>query len=114
MPVYRLDPEDEGFPDPRLADRSGLLAVGGDLRPGRLLNAYAMGIFPWYSEGQPILWHSPSPRFVLEPAKFHVPRSLKKTIRRGAFEVRFDTAFEEVIRACASAPRPGQDGIPVS
>jgi leucyl/phenylalanyl-tRNA---protein transferase len=110
LPVFRLDPEDEGFPDPELADRSGLLAVGGDLRPTRLLNAYALGIFPWYSEGQPILWHSPNPRFVLEPAKFHVPRSLKKTINRGLFEVRFDTAFEQVIDACASTSRPGQDG----
>jgi leucyl/phenylalanyl-tRNA--protein transferase len=110
LPVYRLDPDDEGFPDPRLADRSGLLAVGGDLRPERLLNAYALGIFPWYSEDQPILWHSPDPRFVLEPSGFHLPRSLAKTIRRVPFEFRLDTAFEDVIDACALASRPGQSG----
>ena len=110
MPIFRLDPADDGFPDPRLADESGLLAVGGDLRPSRLLNAYALGIFPWYSEGQPILWHSPNPRFVLDPERFHLPRSLGKTMRRGEFEVRFDTAFERVIRACARTPRPGQNG----
>ncbi len=109
MPIFRLDPADDGFPDPRLADESGLLAVGGDLRPSRLLNAYALGIFPWYSEGQPILWHSPNPRFVLDPERFHLPRSLGKTMRRGEFEVRFDTAFERVIRACARTPRPGQN-----
>ncbi len=110
MPIFRLDPDSEGFPDPRLADASGLLAVGGDLRPMRLLNAYALGIFPWYSEGQPILWHSPDPRFVLEPSRFHLPRSLAKTMRRGVYEVRFDTDFASVIRACARTARPGQQG----
>lgn len=110
MPVYLLDPESDEFPDPERADRSGILAVGGDLRPSRLLTAYAHGIFPWYSEGQPILWHSPNPRFVLEPARFHLPKSLSKTIRRGEFQVRYDTAFAEVIRACAEISRPGQDG----
>jgi leucyl/phenylalanyl-tRNA---protein transferase len=87
-----------------------LLAVGGDLRPTRLLAAYSKGIFPWYSEGQPILWHSPHPRFVLEPEKLHVPRSLAKAIRRGRFEVRYDTAFAEVIQQCARVPRPHQTG----
>lgn len=110
MPVYILDPDSDEFPDPNEADPSGLLAVGGDLRPRRLLNAYAQGIFPWYSHGQPILWHSPHPRFVLDPAKFHLPRSLAKTIRRGGFEVRYDTAFDQVISACAQMPRPGQRG----
>ena len=110
MPVFLLDPESDAFPDPERADRSGLVAVGGDLRPTRLLSAYAKGIFPWYGEGQPILWHSPHPRFVLEPDKLHVPRSLEKTIRRDVFEVRYDTAFAEVIAACARAERPNQTG----
>lgn len=110
MPIFLLDSRSDAFPDPEKADRSGLLAVGGDLRPARLLKAYASGIFPWYSEGQPILWHSPNPRFVLEPSKLHVPKSLAKTLRRGLFDVRYDTAFEDVIDACAEIRRPGQRG----
>jgi leucyl/phenylalanyl-tRNA--protein transferase len=110
VPVYRLPDDDVLFPDPAHADDSGLLAVGGDLSPERLVEAYASGIFPWYSKGQPILWWSPDPRLVLEPAALHVPRSLRKAMRGGAYEVRFDTAFERVIRACAATPRPGQRG----
>lgn len=110
MPVFRLGRDRTRFPPPELADESGLLAVGGDLHPERLVTAYALGIFPWYSEGQPLLWHSPDPRFCLVPSELHVPRSLRKTLRRGPFEVRYDTAFEEVITACGAAPRPGQDG----
>ena len=93
-------------------DRSvdGLLAWGGDLSQERLLAAYRRGIFPWYSEGQPILWHSPDPRFVLVPSRIHVPRSVKKEINRGTYEVRYDTAFPLVIAACARVPRPGQYG----
>ena len=98
------------FPPAEDADPSGLLAVGGDLKPERLLAAYSQGIFPWYSEGQPILWHSPDPRFVLAPERLHLPQSLKKTLRRGAFEVRFDTAFAEVIAGCAESARPHQSG----
>ena len=109
MPVYRLG-EEPRFPDPEASDPSGLLAVGGDLEPRRLLRAYALGIFPWYSEGQPILWHSPDPRALLVPAELHVPRSLRRTLRRGRFEVRLDSAFPEVVRACAELPRPDQDG----
>lgn len=105
-----LDPESDAFPNPERADRSGLLAVGGDLRPTRLLNAYAHGIFPWYSEGQPILWHSPNPRFALTPEQFHLPRSLGKAMRKAPFEIRYDTAFEQVMRFCAETPRPGQSG----
>jgi len=88
----------------------GLLAWGGDLSGERLLAAYRRGIFPWYSEGQPILWHSPDPRFVLVPPRIHVPRSVKKEINRGTYEVRYDTAFPLVIAACARVPRPGQYG----
>lgn len=84
--------------------------MGGDLRPERLLAAYRSGIFPWYSEGQPIWWHTPDPRFVLEPDKLHVPRSLAKILRRGDYEIRFDTAFSQVMRACGRTPRPNQDG----
>lgn len=111
MPIYLLDPEDpQSFPPPERADASGLLAVGGDLSPERLLTAYSQGIFPWYSEGQPLLWHSPNPRFVLQPDKLHVGRSLRKTMKAGTYEVRWDTAFEDVIAACSETPRPGQSG----
>lgn len=98
------------FPDPANATEDGLLAVGGDLKPERLIEAYSKGIFPWYSEEQPILWFSPDPRMVLYPAKFKCSNSLKRVIQSKRFEVRIDTAFEEVIRACSSVPRPGQDG----
>jgi leucyl/phenylalanyl-tRNA--protein transferase len=97
------------FPDPRLAEPDGLLAYGGDLRAERLLSAYAHGIFPWYQE-DPILWFSPDPRMVLRPEELVLRRSLAKTLRSGRYEVRFDSAFEEVIRACAAARRPGQEG----
>lgn len=110
MPIYFLGDDPEAFPPPEKADRSGLLAVGGDLTPQRLLSAYARGIFPWYSAGQPILWHSPNPRFVLTPDQLHVGKSLRKTLKAGTYEVRYDTAFADVITACGEAPRPGQDG----
>jgi leucyl/phenylalanyl-tRNA---protein transferase len=109
MPVFRLNAR-LAFPPPGLADESGLLAVGGDLRPERLLLAYSLGIFPWYSEGLPILWYSPDPRLVLESGDLVVSRSLQKTLRRGRFRVTLDTAFDRVIRACAEVPRPGQHG----
>ena len=92
-----------------LREPNGLLAAGGDLTPARLLDAYRHGIFPWFSPGDPVLWWSPDPRMVLIPAEFKLSRSLTKTIRNGGFEMRMDTAFETVMRACA-APRPGQNG----
>lgn len=92
-----------------LSQPSGLLAAGADLSPGRLLDAYRAGIFPWYSEGQPPLWWSPDPRMVLFPRELRVSRSLRKRLARRDYEVRSDTAFSAVIRACA-APRPGQEG----
>ncbi len=108
MPVYRLgDPL--AFPPPSEAEEGGLLAVGGDLRPERLLLAYSMGIFPWYDE-PPILWFSPSPRMALEPARGHVPRRLDRTLRQGRFSFSLDRAFPEVLRSCAEIPRPGQAG----
>ena len=109
MPVFRLG-RDVAFPDPAWAEPDGLLAVGGDLRPERLLAAYALGIFPWYDASSPILWWSPDPRLVLEPERLHVSRSLQRTIRRGGYRVTADTAFERVIRRCAARERPGQRG----
>ena len=110
-PLKWIRPEDppEAFPDPgrALRDPDGLLAVGGDLSPARLLHAYRRGIFPWYHEDQPILWWSPDPRAVLFPADLHVSRSLDRRLRRADFEIRFDTAFPEVMDACAG-PRRGQ------
>ena len=88
---------------------NGLLASGGNLQPERLLDAYRQGIFPWFSAGDPILWWSPDPRMVLFPAEFRISHSLAKTLRRGNYEVRTDTAFEQVMRACAR-PREGQEG----
>lgn len=88
---------------------NGLLAAGGDLSHVRLLDAYRRGIFPWFGEGDPILWWSPDPRMVLIPAEFKLSHSLRKTLRRGAYQLHIDSAFEQVMRACA-APRDGQDG----
>jgi len=98
------------FPHPETADPHGIVALGGDLRTERLILAYSMGIFPWYSEGEPILWWSPDPRFVLYPNKLTVRRSLRKVIRSGRFEIRYDTAFADVIAHCARVPRDGQNG----
>jgi leucyl/phenylalanyl-tRNA--protein transferase len=109
MPIFRLV-DDVVFPPPDYADPSGLLAVGGDLSSERLLEAYRAGIFPWYSDDQPILWWSPDPRFMLELDEFKLSRSLRKTLRRKIFHVTFDRVFEEVIEACASVPREGQSG----
>jgi len=93
-----------------LAEPNGLLAAGGDLSPDRLLAAYRHGIFPWYSEGQPILWWSPNPRMVLYTGELRVSRSLAKRVRSGIFELRIDTAFHQVIQACSQTPREGQRG----
>lgn len=109
MPVYRLIQEIV-FPSPEDAEPDGLLAIGGDLSSERLLLAYQCGIFPWYSEGQPILWWSPDPRLILEPEEFHISHRLHQILKQGVFKVTFDKAFESVIQACASVPREGQDG----
>lgn len=99
------------FPNPTQADAEGLVAYGGNLQPERVLAAYAQGIFPWPSgESDPLLWFSPDPRMVLRPADLHVSRSLQKTIRQQRFDVRFDTAFDQVIRQCAGVPRRGHSG----
>ena len=104
MTVVRLGRE-LVFPHPDHADPDGLLAVGGDLCPERLLLAYAHGIFPWYGDDLPILWHSPDPRVVLRPERLHVTRSLRKTLRRNPYRVGMDTAFARVIQGCAEARR---------
>ena len=109
MPVFRL-PDEIVFPSPELADEDGLLAVGGDLGVERLLLAYSLGIFPWYSDGSPILWWSPDPRLVLFPAELKVSRSLRQTMKRGTFRVTFDTAFEKVMRGCADVSRKDGQG----
>ena len=109
MPVYRLT-EEIVFPPPQLADKTGLLAVGGDLCGERLLLAYGLGIFPWYSEDEPIFWWSPDPRLVLYPDEIKVSKSLGKVIKKGVFGVTFDAAFEQVINLCASAGRRENEG----
>ncbi len=109
MPVFLLD-KDLVFPSPDLAGEEGLLAIGGDLSEGRLLLAYRMGVFPWYSEGDPLLWWSPDPRLILLPDEFHVSRRLARVIRQGVFRITMDEAFGRVIRACAESPRADQDG----
>lgn len=108
MPVFELD-DRLAFPPAHYAE-DGLLAVGGDLRPERLVLAYSLGIFPWYSEGQPILWHSPDPRMVLRAEDLRISRSLQKTLRKRPYRITLDTAFPKVLDACATVPRPGQRG----
>ncbi len=109
----RLGPApDAPFPPAGSALRhpDGLLAFGGDLSVPRLRAAYRQGIFPWFSDGQPILWWSPDPRLVFETATFALPRRFRRSLRRNPWTVRADTAFDAVVAACATAPRPGQDG----
>ncbi|GAV19116.1 leucyl/phenylalanyl-tRNA--protein transferase [Mariprofundus micogutta] len=98
------------FPDPSLANEEGLLAAGGDLQPQTLLAAYAKGIFPWYSQDQPILWWSPDPRMVLFPAEFHCSRRLARRMRQDIYSVSIDESFDAVIQACAEIPRKGESG----
>ncbi len=101
MTVYQL-PLEPYFPDPRDADKSGVIAVGGDLSPQRLIEAYSSGIFPWFNEDDPIIWWSPDPRFVLVPQEFHCPKSLKRIINKDDFTVTADTSFEAIITGCAA------------
>ncbi|MDH5766219.1 MAG: leucyl/phenylalanyl-tRNA--protein transferase, partial [Gammaproteobacteria bacterium] len=110
LPWLDKDP-DSPFPqlENALMYPDGLLAAGGDLSTTRLLNAYRQGIFPWYNEGEPILWWSPDPRCVLFPEKIKISNSLNKTLKKNKFTVKVDTAFSEVMQAC-SAPRKDQPG----
>lgn len=107
--IFRLD-EHLIFPKPDLAEPDGLLAVGGDLSTERLLLAYQNGIFPWYSDDTPILWYSPHERFVLYPDELKISKSMRQVLRSGKLRVTVDTCFNDVIIACSTAPREGQDG----
>lgn len=109
MPVYRL-PKGLFFPPAESAEPNGLVGYGGDLEPERLILGYQRGIFPWYSEGQPILWFSPDPRYVLDIKDFRLQRSLKKVVKQDKFEIRINTAFDEVIDKCSKITRPKQFG----
>jgi len=98
------------FPPPEKSGNNSIIAWGGNLSPGMLMSAYEQGLFPWFNEGDPILWHSPDPRFVIFPEKLHISQSMKKIQRQKKFEVTFDRDFEGVIRGCSAIPRPGQNG----
>ena len=98
------------FPDVELAGPDGILAIGGDLSPERLMLAYRSGIFPWYSEGEPIVWYSPEKRMVLLPGQLRISDSMKQLMRKNLYRVTWNKSFEEVIRACKASPRKGQDG----
>jgi leucyl/phenylalanyl-tRNA--protein transferase len=108
--IFQLSEDTIWFPDTELADEDGLLAVGGDLSPERLILAYKNGIFPWFSDDTPILWYAPHERFVLFPERLKVSKSMRKLLKLGKFEITFDAAFPEVIRACASISREDQLG----
>src|SRR5208337_2444506 len=99
MPIFDLNKEIL-FPPVNLAEKDGMVAVGGDLSPERLIAAYAQGIFPWYSDGDPIIWWSPDPRFVLFPDELKISKSMRQVLRRDIFRITFDNNFREVIRGC--------------
>ncbi|MBK6929381.1 MAG: leucyl/phenylalanyl-tRNA--protein transferase [Saprospirales bacterium] len=114
MPVFWLNSHEMAFPHPTLAEPGGLLAVGGDLSPERLVLAYRNGIFPWFEDGGSFFWYSPDPRFVLFPKELKVQKSMRAVFNQGKFDYSLDTCFERVIRACANTPRHGQDGSWIS
>ncbi|WP_221406709.1 leucyl/phenylalanyl-tRNA--protein transferase [Ekhidna lutea] len=108
MPIYQLT-DDLIFPSVEGAE-DGIVAVGGDLLPERLIIAYQSGIFPWYSKGDPIIWWSPDPRFVLFPDRLHISKSMKRVMNNKEIKVTFNQNFEQVISECKQIPRPGQKG----
>lgn len=108
--IFRLTETDLSFPDPALAEEDGLLAIGGDLSEARLRLAYSMGIFPWFSDNEPILWYAPHERCVIFPGKIKVSKSMQQVLKQNSLNVTFDHAFEAVIGHCATIPRAGQDG----
>ena len=108
MTVYLLD-QAINFPNPKDAEPTGLVAIGGDLSVPRLLEAYKIGIFPWFNEGDPILWFSPNPRLVLFPNELHISKSLRKSIKSVRFEIRFDSCFTDVICKCSKMKRKEQN-----
>lgn len=110
MPLFRLITREPDFPDPEFARDDGLLAVGGALTEDWLLSAYENGIFPWFSEGDPILWWSPDPRSVLFPGEVYIAKSMRSVLRNPAWEFSFDTDFDTVIERCALISRKGEDG----
>lgn len=114
LPTGKVAALDAGTPFPNvnqaLIEPNGLLAIGGDLSSKRLLQAYRLGIFPWFSQGEPVLWWSPNPRMVLFPQNFKVSKSLAKRLKKNDYQVRFNTHFRQVMEACANINRPGQDG----
>jgi leucyl/phenylalanyl-tRNA--protein transferase len=111
MPLYRLDPHfPELFPDPLLTNGDSPACFGGDLSPERLFNAYRLGYFPWFSEGEPILWWHPDPRFVLFPDKLKVSKSMRPYFNQQKYTVRYDTRFRDVMAHCRATFRPGQWG----
>lgn len=114
MPVYWLNEHELSFPHPAMAEPSGLLAVGGDLSPDRLVLAYRNGIFPWFEADGNFYWYSPDPRFVLFPEELKVHKSMRSVFNQGKFEYSLDTCFEQVIRTCAESPRNAQDGSWIS
>jgi leucyl/phenylalanyl-tRNA--protein transferase len=107
--IFRLD-DRLLFPNPELAEEDGLLAIGGDLSTNRLLLAYQNGIFPWYSEDEPILWFSPHQRFVLYPQELKISKSMKRVLQSGVFTITIDICFNDVVAACSSIKRDDQDG----
>ncbi len=114
MPLYRLPANHFLFPDPDLAEDDGLLAIGGDLSPKRLLVAYEMGIFPWYNPGEPILWWSPDPRLVLFPGEVKISRSMRPLFNRDTYRVTYDSDFSAIIRKCRFNRRKNQYGTWIS
>jgi len=110
MPVFWINEHELVFPHPALAEPGGLLAVGGDLRPDRLVLAYRNGIFPWFEEEGSFFWYSPDPRFVLFPHELKVHKSMRSIFNQHKFEYTLDTCFERVIRSCAHTTRSGQEG----
>lgn len=110
MAIIALDPEYEGIMISRQAEEAGLVAIGGNLKVKTLINAYSTGLFPWYTEGEPIMWWSPDPRTLLIPDKFRPSHSLRQTLRKKKFRVTIDTVFAEVIHACRTTPRKDQNG----
>lgn len=110
MPVYQLLADSYQFPPTSEAEEDGLLAIGGDLSPGRLLEAYARGIFPWYSDQEPIMWWSPAPRLILHPNELHISKSMRPLFNKKAFRVTYDTVFDRVIHACKTVFRKDQYG----
>ena len=110
MPVYYIPEDYFIFPHPLLASKDGILGIGGDLNPERLLLAYQFGIFPWYSEDDPIMWWSPNPRFVIYPDEVVISKSMRPYLNQNKFVLTADHSFEKVIRQCQKIYRPGQGG----